>query len=165
MNKNLSKIKFFDPKEVRKIALYHMKIFRDRMKAGKNKDGRRFPAYSKGYKEALKRDMRIKRGPRKGERHKGLGGISLTTGAQKIGQRSFLLRGFAIKGLRPRKHGTDYYEIGWDGNDTEIVDWNSEKGRDNVGVPDSEMNKIVNKFGLAVDIQWAKVKNVNVKVG
>ena len=167
MNKNLAKIEYFPVKDMLKIAGEHVTVFRKRVEVeGRDYQGKRLPAYSDGYKEALQRDMRIKRGDRKGQRHKGLEGIGLTTNAQKIGRRQFKLRGFTMSNLTKRKATKTYYEIGWDGEAASIVDWNKDKGRNIVdGIPGKEFDFIINLLGKSVDKQWAKLQSKTIRFG
>lgn len=164
--KGLDKIKFYDPKVVRKVQLKHLGMFKKRVAGqGRDKDGRRFPGYSQGYREALGRDMRIKRGPRKGQRHKGLEGISLTTGAQKIGSRQLRLRGITMgANFGAGKFAGDYYELTWDGEGAQIIEWQAEKGRDVINdIPDREWNKIVDMFAeYGVQAEFDKIPNKTV---
>ena len=65
MNKSLSKIKYFRVDELRRVAADHITKFKHRVVSdGIDKNGRHLPVYSDGYREALERDMRIKRGKR-----------------------------------------------------------------------------------------------------
>jgi hypothetical protein len=167
--KNIDKIKFFPISVVRKIQALHIPKFKNRVIAGRDKDGNQFPPYSKGYKEALERDMRIKRGPREGQRHKGLVGISLQTSGSKISKRSLILRGVTMtKQFGAGKAGSDYYELTWRGEGASIVEWQAEKGRDIINdIPDSEFNWVVNQFAeLGWETQIKKIPNKTVvKVG
>jgi|GEM_PF-1707017 len=165
---NIEKIKFFDPKVIKNVQAKHLALFKDRVtEKGHDKDGKQFPKYSKGYIEALERDMRIKRGPRKGGRHKGLGGISLTTSGEKISRRQFRLRGITMgPNFKLGKHGSDYYELTWAGEGAQIVQWQAEAGRDVINdIPDKEWNRIVDMLGDNVDKQFNAIKNVKIRVG
>lgn len=162
--KNLDKIKFFDPKKIRKIAADHTSLFKKRVRAGRDKDGNQLPKYSAGYIKSLRRDMKR---AKDGKRYKGLEGIGLETSGSKIAKRPLILRGLTMKNLEPRKHGSDFYEIGWDGEAASIVDWQAEKGRDIINdIPDDEMQRIVSWLGDAVEDEWKKIPNVTtIRVG
>jgi len=167
LKKNLSKIKLFPVSEIKKLASKHLAVFKKRVtRDGLDYKGSRLPVYSEGYKEALQRDMRIKRGKRQGQRHKGLQGIALTTSGQKIGKRQFTLRGLTMSNFSACGAKTNEYILRWDGEAAAIVDWNASKGRNIVDdIPFKEWEFVLNSLGISYDKQMAKIKNIVVKVG
>ena len=165
MNKHLAKIKIFDPKELRKVAGMHTTVFVDRItnKAldAKGKPLSRIP-YSDGYIKNIKNKFKKKDGT-------GYKGYENVTTEGKIHRKPFYLRGDTARNLKPRGIGSDYYEIGWDGEAAEIVEgnMNRSKHKRDVGsdIPDKEWKWVMSQLGLKIDKEWKKVKNVNITVG
>lgn len=159
----LSKVKYFDPKKVKKIAQRHVTKMMDRVfQKGLDKDGNQFPAYSESYKKLINKDFRRK----DGKRYKGYEQIPATT-AGKISKRNPRLRGLTAKKFRAVSWHKDYYEIGWTvGEFASIMKWLEESGRDAVsGIPSKEFDWVANQFGLTAESEWRKMKNVTVVVG
>ena len=167
MNKNLAKIEYFPIKDITKIANEHAGVVKARVTdKGQDYKGNQFPAYSQGYTEALQRDMKIKRGPRKGQRHKGLEGVGLNTSGTKIAKRQFSLRGLTMgPGFKVRKVEKDSYTLGWDGEAAMVVDAHKDKRNVIDGIPDKEHDWVVNRLMKSIDRQWDKVKDITIKVG
>jgi len=168
MNKNLGKITYFPLSDIKNVASKHISVFKTRVtNKGLDYKGKQLPGYSDGYREALERDMRIKRGPRKGQRHKGLQGVSITTNGRKIANRQFHLRGLTMgPGFGVRKVATDHYVLGWDGEAAMIVDYHASKKRNVIDdIPGDEYDYIIAMLGKSIDKQWAKVNNIKINVG
>ena len=168
MDKHIKKIEYFPISDMRKTASKHLSVFKTRAtRQGQDYKGRQLKTYSKGYTEALERDMRISRGPRKGQRHKGLQGIALETSQKKIARSLFTLRGLSMgPGFGVRRVAKNYYIIGWDGEAATIVDYQAKKGRNlKDDIPDKEYKLIIGMLGKSVGKQWSRVKNKTIRVG
>lgn len=166
MNKHLPKVKIFDPKYMMKLAARHVTVFNNRVtKKAEDAEGDPLPEYSDSYQKLLRKDFKKK----DGSRYKGYQGYSLTTGGDKIARRPFRLRGLTMRNLKARKAGSDYYEIGWTGNPALIVQGNKDRDenpRDIISdIPDKEWQWVLRQLGKGLDKEWAKLKNVKIKVG
>ncbi len=172
----LSKVKYFDPKYVLKIAQQHVTLFHKRVFAdGEDKNGRQFEKYSPGYEEAIKRDYTYKRGSKKGKHWDSLEGQSTVSGANKISKRFPRFTGKTAMAFRASgnkgviAHKKDYYEIGWDESEAATIALRLSKmepKRDFVsGIPDKEFETILKLYGITAEKEWKKLKNVTVVVG
>jgi len=167
MNKHLPKIKIFDPKKLRKLAADHVGLIYQRVTDdGSDAKGRKFPPYSEAYKKLLFKDFKKK----DGSRYKGYEKGSLTTGAGKVANRPFMLRGLTMKDLKPITSDNDSYTIGWHNPEAATIVWGNakraKKRRDIISdFPDREWKWILRRLGKNVDDEWSKVKNVKIRVG
>ena len=156
---------------MRKTAAEYLTYFKRRVfSTALDAHGKRFPAYSQSYKDILKRDFRKKgRGKAKtgkGQRYEGFEGLALQTGAQKIGRRRPDLTGLTRRLIKVVKAETDSFVIGWTGHEAEKAQWLEEMGRDFItDIPAKDYKYILKSLGVSIDKQWAKVKDITVKVG
>lgn len=163
MKNNLKKIEYFPIEDVKKIAALHQTKFYKRVaEQGKDKDGNQLPEYSESYLDFLQSDAR-----EGGKRIGGLKGISIDNSPAKIAKRKFRLRGRTMSNFGVRDIQKDEYQLGWDGEAAGIVEINANRRikRDIIGVPDKEMDWVVNLLGKSFDRQINKVKNITVNVG
>ena len=156
----LEKVKYFDPKELKRVASEHVRYMKDRVTVkGQDGDGRRFKKYTKSYADLKSSDFK----DANGKRLSGYKGGSLNN---QISPPNFLLRGLTMLHLKFRKAGKDFYEIGWTGEAAAIVEGNAAKGRDIASnIPDHEFQFILRRLGISVDKEWKKLKNVTIVVG
>lgn len=156
----LEKVKYFDPKELKRVASEHVRYMFNRV-TGKGQDGygRRFKKYTESYSDLKSADFRSEDGKRYG----GYKGIALNN---QVSPPNFLLRGLTMKNLRFRKATKNYYEIGWDGEAATIVEGNAGRGRDIASnIPDHEWQFVLKRLGVAVEKEYQKLKNVTVVIG
>lgn len=156
-------IKFFPVSQLKKIAALHVTKFKRRVtRDGLDKNGNPFPEYSEAYLEFLRND-----GKEEGKRRGDVAGVSLTVNPEKIAKRQFILRGLTMRNFRVREVRQDSYTLGWDDEAAGIVEANANrrKKRDIIGVPESEMNWVVDQLGGLVDKEFEKFKDVTIKVG
>lgn len=168
----LSKVKYFDPKKVLKIAQQHVTKFWDRVfQKGLDKNGVQFEKYSDRYIEMIKSDFRDD----EGKRLKGYEGIP-TTIEGKVSRRMPYLTGQTAKEFRQGKdkgvkgYRSDYYELGFDSKDGATRAkklMNMTPSRDFMSdIPDSEMQWVTQQFGRAVEVEWREtIKNTTIVVG
>ena len=165
MDKHLSKIKFFENKELARVAAKHLARFKKRIGTdGLDKNGQQLPPYSEAYLDKLQSDFRDENG----KRIAGYEGLALNTSPAKIAKRQFSLRGNTVRNLTVRKVESDSYTLGWDGEAAEIVEKNAgrKKKRDVINdIPDAEYKFIMKELGIAIDKEFAKVKSKTIKVG
>ncbi len=156
----LEKVKYFDPKKLKRVAVEHVTFMNKRVtKRGIDGFGRKFKKYSKGYEDLKKNDFRTE----DGDRYRGYEGIALNT---QVSPPNFQLRGLTMKNLRQRKVGKDFYEIGWDGEAAAIVEGNASRGRDIANeIPDLEYKWVLGKLGIVIEKEWKKIKNTTISVG
>ena len=61
---------------------------------------------------------------------------------------------------------TDSYKIDWRGEAARIVHGQKDQGRDILGIPKTEMKRVVNQLSIQMERQFKqKFKNINVRVG
>lgn len=152
-------VKLFDPRDLLKIAAFHLRIFVQRVKSGKDAEGTTFPKYTDKYAKMKSGRMTGKKGRLK--RYKG---ISITS--SQVSPPDFTLTGLTLRGLRVRAHDSHSYTLGWEGEPAEIVQGNAGRHRDIMsGVPDGEVSRVVELLGNAVDQELkTKLKNITVHV-
>jgi len=157
-NLNMDKVKFFDPKGLRKVAERHRKLFHVRVtEKGKDYKGNQFKSYSKEYDDLLSRDFRKK----DGGRYAGFEGTSLETSGTKRSKHTFILRGDTMANFHVSKVVRDHYVLSWTGEAGAIVDGNAKEGRNiKDGIPDDEQTYVVNQLGLLIDKEFKKIPNV-----
>jgi hypothetical protein len=157
----LEKVKYFDPKELKRVASEHVRYMNDRVTVkSQDADGTKFPEYTKDYadKKAVGFGTDTKGGRKGGLKQMGL--------SRQTHPPDFRLRGLTMKNLRFRKASKDFYEIGWDGEAAAIVEGNAGRGRDIISnIPDHEWQFILKRLGISVEKEWKKLKNVTVVIG
>ena len=157
----LSKIKYFEPKVVGRIALQHITLMYRRVtEQGHDAHGRTFKDYTSKYRERKSGGMKKK----DGGRLKGFYGMHTST---QVTPPNFKLRGLTMSGLRRRSYNRNSYKIGWRGEYAAIVDGNESRGRDIVStIPDKEHNQVVRLFYKSIERQHRKkIKNLKIVVG
>ena len=159
---NIEKVKYFDPKELSRLADNHVRIMNRRVtQKGQDADGKRFPNYTEKYEELKSSGFKGKSGKRMNIT--GIRGAGLS---RQVNPPDFRLRGLTMKNLRRRKVGRDYYEIGWDGEAALIVEGQMSRGRDIAsGIPDDEFNVVLRSLGKIVEREHKKIKSVTITVG
>ena len=157
-NLNMNKLKFFDPKQLRKVAENHRGVLYRRVTdKGEDYKGKPFKRYSKAYDERLSRDYRTK----DGKRYAGYEGISLVTSGAKRSKHQFILTGNTMANLKVSKVMKDHYVLSWTGEAGAIVDGNAKRGRNiKDGIPDKELDWVVKRLGQLVDVEFKKIPNV-----
>lgn len=155
----LENIEYFPIKDIKQLAQYHVSIFNIRVKKGVDARGRYFPNYSSDYEYLKSRGMKGKRG----KKLKPYRQISIRS--RQTRPPDFTLTGRTMVNLRERKHGKDFYVIGWDGEAAEIVQGNQGKGRDIASdIPEKEMKFMLNALNRVIQKEWnKKIKSVKVR--
>lgn len=154
---SFTKVKFFNPKRLRRVAERHKSMMYERVLSGKDYRGRQFPKYSKGYNKLLRKDFRKK----DGQRYSRYAGVPLTTGGNKISQRPLNLRGLTMSNFRVRSVRKDSWISGWDGEAASIVEGQARKGRDVISdIPNNEKDFVVRELGFLIDKEIDKIPNV-----
>ncbi len=153
------KVKFWEKKEMRKIAIELKSLVVERATVdGKDKDGKKLPAYTNEYKKRLRQDMRSK----KGNRPTLLKNLSLSTSGSKVSKRQFELRGFTMgtKLFKAHEVSTIGFLLSWFGEAAAIIQGNAKKGRNMKGLTPKELTFLADrKLSLAVDKQLKKIPN------
>ena len=156
MVNSLKNIKLFDPSIVKTIAMQHNTLFKNRVtKKGLDFAGDRFPPYSERYEELKETDFRDE----EGKRYAGYRGLSLSN---EVNVPDFQLTLKTMMNLKIMHVKSDSYMIGWNNERAiQIVEANAmrkKRKRDiKSGVPDSEINKIVDLFDKEIERQLNKV--------
>ena len=157
----LEKLKFYPVDLVKKMASYHIRIFKERVKGGKDKDDSPFRPYSRKYAEQKQRGMTGLSG-KKYERYRGIP-INTQTSPPNYTLRG---KGMTLSAMRFIDIDSDSYKLNWTGEPALIVQGNKERGRNILGVPKSEINKIVKILGKETEKQFRKkLKDITVRVG
>ena len=168
---NIEKLKFYPVKTVEKLASFHLRLFIDRVFfKGKDKDNNSFG----GYKSEQYVDMKSRGFVKKRGRGRYKGYVEQPIESTQTGKVDLKATGKLWKATHAYDEDTNSYRIGWDENrdkkfkteNVQIVQGQKKQGRDILGVPDSEMEKVVNQLGNFTEKLINKiVKNVNIRVG
>ncbi|GAG06025.1 unnamed protein product [marine sediment metagenome] len=154
----LEKVKYFDPKRLKNIAVRHVtKMYKRVVDQGKDARGKGFKGYTPEYQKL--KDRRFKK--KDGQSYK-----NVPVFASENKREDFVLRGKTMFNLRERGVGKDYYNIGWEGEAAAIVEGNASRGRDIINsIPDDEFVWVTKELGIAIEREWKKLKNVVITVG
>ena len=154
---NLEKVKYFDPKGLRKLAEEHRALFKVRVtETGEDYTGAKFKAYSEGYTKLINAKFQKKDGSR-------LARYREATVGGKTTDPKFRLSGKTMSNFLVRKVKTDSWTVGWKGEPAAIVQGNKDASpsRDIIkDLPPKEWNYIIKGLGKLVDKEWKKIPNV-----
>ena len=155
----MEKVKFFDLVLIKKVAVHHLTLFKHRIQVeGKDKTGARFRPYSQKYRERKARGFKKKDGSP--SLAKAISGRALNT---QISPPNFTLTGTTMRSVEIENERSDGYSFTWGGEPGLIVEGNMEKGRDIVGVPGNEADKVLRFLGIKMEQYLNKtIKNVTV---
>ena len=156
----LSKVKIFNPRDLKKVANEHIPVMKKRVEGGVDGKGRRFKGYTRKYAEIKGRKFTSKK---TGKRYKyPRGSISST----QTNPANLTLTGLMLKGLQYKKSDKKSWTIGWTGQEAEKVSGNKDNGRDITSdVPNKEKKFMVKRLEFYLGKEFRKLKDVNITIG
>ena len=160
---NLEKLKFFDVKTVKKMASYHLRIFKHRVEVqALDKDGNAFPPYKEPYKSQKARGMtKLSGGRYKSHANQPIKNTNVSKPTLVLTGRTMM----GARGMKKFDEQKDGYRLGWSGEREKIIKGNAARGRDILGAPSGEMEKVVRELGNLTEKQMKQIiKNVTVRV-
>ena len=157
--KGFDKVKYFNPKDMRKLAHKHLTIFFKRVtKKGQDYKGTKFKKYSDSYTDLINKKFLKKDGSR-------LEGYKEAAIGVKTTDPNLVLRNKTMNNFDVRGADKDSYTLGWTSEAARIIDSlaSAKPPRDvKKGVPSKEMDQVVKLLGKIVDKEWTKIPNVQV---
>jgi hypothetical protein len=156
----LSKIQLFPKNAMRKIGALHNTIFKKRVEGGLDGKGKKFKGYTSKYAKIKSR-----------------GFVSEITGKKykyprapvastKTSTPDLTLTGHMLRNLKPGKYSKTEWSLQFTGEHAEKVQGLADGGRDIINdLPNKEKDQLLKLLAKEVDVQFRKLKNVNITVG
>ena len=156
----LSKVKIFKRKAMKRVALKHLTVFRERVQGGLDAKGKAFPAYTEKYADIKGRGFTRKSD---GKRYKSMKGVSISSTETEVPD--FTLTGKTLSNLKPKKIRRYGYVLRFRGQAGDIVKGNKENDRDITSdVPEKEKRFIKAKLIRELRKEFKRLKNVRMPI-
>ena len=154
----LSKVKIFNPKAMKRVALKHLTVFVKRVQGGMDAKGKAFPAYTEKYADIKGRGFTRKTD---GKRYKSMRGLPITS--TETENPDFTLTGRTLSNLKPKQIKRDGYILRFTGQAGEIVKGNKSNKRDIVtDIPEKEKRFIAKRLERGLKKEFRRLKNVRI---
>ena len=156
----LSKVKIFNPKAMKRVALKHLTVFLKRVQGGMDAKGKAFPAYTEAYADIKGRRFTRKKD---GKRYKSMRGLPITS--TETENPDFTLTGRTLSNLKPQRIKRNGYVLRFTGQAGEIVKGNKSNKRDITSdVPEKEKRFIKAKLINELRKEFKRLKNVRIPI-
>jgi hypothetical protein len=157
----LSKIQLFPVRVMRKIGAFHNTEFKKRVERGEDKDGRKFPGYTKRYADLKARRFTSETG--KKYKYPRAPIVSTETGTPDMTLTGHMLRNLQLDVAKTKK---TQWVLKLTGEHAEKAIGHKKRGRNIIDdIPNKEKDKLVKLLAQEAGIQFKKLKNVTLTVG